>query len=76
MALNIAGRVWTYSLRGIIYHGTDHFTARVITSSGAVWYHDGMLTGANLREEGHISACQDLMTCHSRMAIITVYIQN
>ncbi|KAF8887192.1 hypothetical protein BD779DRAFT_1441193, partial [Infundibulicybe gibba] len=51
MTINVAGRVWTYSLRGIIYHGSGHFTARVITSSGTMWYHDGIVTGANLREE-------------------------
>lgn len=32
-------------LRGIIYYGSYHFTARVIDVQDNVWYHDGMLTG-------------------------------
>jgi hypothetical protein len=37
-----------YHLRGIIYFAADHFTAQVITNSGMVWYHDGLLTGQSL----------------------------
>ncbi|KAF8229950.1 hypothetical protein L208DRAFT_1284215, partial [Tricholoma matsutake] len=37
-----------YHLRGIIYYAAEHFTARVITGSGMVWYHDGLLTGQSL----------------------------
>ena len=41
-----------YDLRGVIYYVADHFTARVITSSGMVWYHDRLLTGWSLVYEG------------------------
>ena len=41
-----------YDLRGVIYYAADHFTTRVITSSGMVWYHDGLLTGRSLVYEG------------------------
>ncbi|KAF8222805.1 hypothetical protein L208DRAFT_1213142, partial [Tricholoma matsutake] len=37
-----------YDLRGVIYYVANHFTARVITGSGMVWYHDGLLTGWSL----------------------------
>jgi hypothetical protein len=40
-----------YSLRGIIYFENDHFTERVITRTGMVWFHDGMLTGRSLLYE-------------------------
>ncbi|KAF8170492.1 hypothetical protein K438DRAFT_1535142, partial [Mycena galopus ATCC 62051] len=33
-----------YVLRGLIYSGGSHFTARVITSTGGIWYHDGIET--------------------------------
>ncbi|KAF8874336.1 hypothetical protein BD779DRAFT_1476546 [Infundibulicybe gibba] len=38
--LVVEERQYSYILRGIIYHGNDHFTARVITEGGGVWYHD------------------------------------
>ena len=37
-----------YHLRGVIYFAADHFTARVITNAGKVWYHDGLFTGQSL----------------------------
>ena len=40
-----------YSLRGIIYFENGHFTERVITCTGMVWFHDGMLTGRSLSYE-------------------------
>ena len=43
-----------YSLRGVIYYAADHFTVRFITSAGAVWYHDGLLTGRSLVYENTV----------------------
>jgi Helitron helicase-like domain at N-terminus/PIF1-like helicase len=40
-----------YSLRGIIYFKNGHFTERVITRTGMVWFHDGMFTGRSLLYE-------------------------
>jgi hypothetical protein len=37
-----------YSLRGVIYFAANHFTARVVTQAGIVWFHDGMLSGSTL----------------------------
>jgi hypothetical protein len=38
------GSVW-YTLRGIIYHSSNHFTCRFISSQGQWWYHDSMTCG-------------------------------
>src|SRR5882757_7066118 len=35
-----------YQLKGLVYHGAFHFTSRMVTSDGSVWFHDGQL-GAN-----------------------------
>ncbi|KAF8218438.1 hypothetical protein L208DRAFT_1351415, partial [Tricholoma matsutake] len=48
-----------YYLRGVIYFAANHFTARLITRSGMVWYHDGIFTGRSLiyerkRNCGHL----------------------
>ena len=40
-----------YKLRGVIYFSGEHFTSRVITSNGMIWFHDGMFTGNSLLYE-------------------------
>jgi hypothetical protein len=37
-----------YSLRGVIYFAANHFTARVVTQTGIVWFHDGIFSGSTL----------------------------
>ena len=48
-----------YTLRGVVYLDNEHFTSRVITSTGMIWFHDRLLTGASLvyesRDIGSIS---------------------
>jgi hypothetical protein len=59
-----------YSLRGIIYYENSHFTERVITSTGMVWFHDGMFTGRSLLYESSnltsISRDNAVMAFYSR----------
>ncbi|KAF8871882.1 hypothetical protein BD779DRAFT_1451485 [Infundibulicybe gibba] len=73
MTLLVDGRQHSYALRGIVYHGDNHFTARVVTVEGRVWYHDGMVTGRELVPEGILTSRIDLTSCQSRTAIVTVY---
>ncbi|KAJ7439586.1 hypothetical protein B0H11DRAFT_1751785 [Mycena galericulata] len=42
--LNCAGRRVSLKLSGIIYHGSKHFAARIITPGGGIWFHDGITT--------------------------------
>ncbi|KAF8237138.1 hypothetical protein L208DRAFT_1248708, partial [Tricholoma matsutake] len=58
-----------YNLRGVIYYAADHFTVWVITGSGMVWYHDGLLTGQSLVYE---SMAPNLITHEN--AIIGIYL--
>lgn len=44
-----------YRLCGIIYHGSAHFTCRVIDSLGNIWYHDGITTMNKCEFEGNLS---------------------
>ncbi|KAF8230308.1 hypothetical protein L208DRAFT_1282563, partial [Tricholoma matsutake] len=59
-----------YYLRGIIYYVAEHFTAQVITGSGMVWYHDGLLTGWSLVYEN----CTNVIPHDD--AILGVYFQS
>jgi hypothetical protein len=29
-------------LKGIVYHGENHFTSRIITKDGKIWFNDGL----------------------------------
>jgi len=53
------GRKVRYHLKGIIYYGGYHFTARVVTSQGDVWYHDGMTIARECKYEGKFSGLVD-----------------
>ncbi|KAI9061414.1 hypothetical protein FKP32DRAFT_1543130, partial [Trametes sanguinea] len=41
-----------YNLRGIVYHGYEHFTSRYIDRNGTVWFHDGASSGQFCIKEG------------------------
>ncbi|KAJ7247262.1 hypothetical protein C8J57DRAFT_965680, partial [Mycena rebaudengoi] len=47
-----AGRSINHRLRGIVYHGSEHFTVRLFTSNGHIWFHDGIMTGSTTKYEG------------------------
>ncbi|KAJ7018503.1 hypothetical protein C8F04DRAFT_977220 [Mycena alexandri] len=47
------------TLRGIIYGGQAHFTARFVGRDGTLWFHDGITTGSNCIEEVNESALTD-----------------
>jgi hypothetical protein len=65
-----------FGLKGIIYTGDFHFTARVCTD-GVVWFHDGMVTGRNCKYEGKLSAFSDsdLSKCNEKTLSLVVYAQ-
>ena len=63
-----------YKLRGIIYYGQSHFTARVIQDNGLVWYHNSS-AGKNLEYEGTLGNLLDnnLSVCEERLATVAMY---
>jgi hypothetical protein len=34
----------TMNLKGVVYYGQNHYTSRIIDTSGNIWFHDGMNT--------------------------------
>jgi len=63
----------TYSLRGVIYYddAAEHFTARIVTKAGIVWYHDGIFTGRSLVYQSGPNS-----SLPREGAIIAIYIRN
>jgi hypothetical protein len=70
-------RINKYYLKGIIYHGGFHFTARIIQQDNTVWFHDGQL-GRYCHMERAIKEFNkdDLNYCGDRRACLAIYIQN
>jgi len=65
----------TYHLRGVIYHGNNHFTCRVVSPLELVWFHDGLVTGSTMVLDGNLSSQIDLYTCREKSATVAVYLR-
>ena len=65
-------------LRGIVYHGENHFTSRIISQDGDMWFHDGMTTGTGCENDGHLRITSDkkLYNCKGRQLVLAVYAQS
>ncbi|KAJ7019096.1 hypothetical protein C8F04DRAFT_976173 [Mycena alexandri] len=63
------------TLRGIVYGGAAHFTARYISTDGSVWFHDGITTGSRCVEEGNLNSMDVASLNHARgkTALTLVY---
>ncbi|KAJ7746062.1 hypothetical protein B0H16DRAFT_1313801 [Mycena metata] len=75
LCFDVSGTMSILRLRGVIYGGGFHFTARYITDSGAVWFHDGMSTGRECILEGNLDNLSPafLRNARGKPAINLVY---
>jgi hypothetical protein len=65
-----------YQLRGIIYHGDLHFTARLITMNHIAWNYDGQRNaGIPVKDTTVSNDVNKLTTLHGRRAYIYVYLR-
>ncbi|KAI0355689.1 hypothetical protein OH77DRAFT_1454191 [Trametes cingulata] len=73
--LTVTGQPYLMRLRGVIYHGANHFTARFLDHAGVVWYHDGasQTTGC-VREERSVRGELPMETARSRGACHYIYV--
>ncbi|KAG8826927.1 hypothetical protein FRC18_009949 [Serendipita sp. 400] len=70
----------TYTLRGVLYHGSAHYTARIFLPPAyptqanpyVMWNYDGM-TGAPSLEGTFDASSEQLLTCKQRSAIYFLY---
>ncbi|KAF8575387.1 hypothetical protein K439DRAFT_1370064 [Ramaria rubella] len=46
----------TFRLAGVIYFGSEHFTAQIVDHGMKVWYHDGITTKRSCTYEGDLSS--------------------
>jgi len=58
---------YIYNLIGIVYYGSNHFTARIILEDGQIWFHDDITTGHNTIYDGSlILNCPELYICRGK----------
>jgi hypothetical protein len=76
----VNGKVANFKLRGLIYLGDFHFTARFVTSEGNIWYHDGKdRIAKTCIPDGHIKQIQEddyWQTCRGRSLVMSIYSKN
>jgi len=47
----------------------------ILVSMGTIWYNDGMITGNNSIEDGHLSTMsyEELKTCNGKILVLAIY---
>ncbi len=66
-----------YRLIGLMYHGSRHFTAKIVEKDGGIWFHDGARTGRQCVYMGNLdkASVKDLATAErGRKCIAGLYI--
>ena len=76
--VSIDNCVSMYTLLAIIYYTDQHFTAKIVTCDGRIWYYDGLaLINPNiqptLEEVGSIHCQPDLWICRGGQATAAIY---
>jgi hypothetical protein len=71
----IDGKIINLKLKGLIYHGSFHFTSRIISKDGDVWYNDGKEMGRECIMEGHrkLLSEEDWLMKNGRKLILSIY---
>ncbi|KAI0037705.1 hypothetical protein FA95DRAFT_1506651 [Auriscalpium vulgare] len=62
-----------YKLKGIIYFGHAHFTARIIGDSAETWFHDGITTGRVCISEEKFNTISDIYQTRGYKASVLIY---
>ena len=72
------GTQYFFKLRGVIYFSQNHFTSRIITQSGQIWFHDGMILQHSMRYEGLLDTelCPDIFYSNNGNAVLAIYTQD
>ena len=78
LTLDCVGIRRTMNLRGVIYGGGFHFTAKFISMAGVVWFHDGMTARRDCLEEGTLGQMDlsSLQTASGKSAVMLIYAES
>ena len=74
ISIKIENLEYSYNLVGIVYYGSEHFTARIILEDGQIWFHDGVTTMQTSQYDGSLALnCPELYMCRGRRASLALY---
>ena len=75
--LNKDGIQYLFKLKGVIYFSQNHFTSRIITRNGQIWFHDGMTLQHSMRYEGLLDTelCPNIFYSNNGNAVLAIYTQ-
>ena len=74
ISIKIENLEYSYNLVGIVYYGSEHFTAQIILEDGQIWFHDGVTTMQTSQYDGSLALnCPELYTCQGRCASLALY---
>ncbi|EIM87775.1 uncharacterized protein STEHIDRAFT_54710 [Stereum hirsutum FP-91666 SS1] len=73
MKVDYGGRKTKYRLAGVVYHGTYHFTARLIDKNSNTWCHDGMTNAGKCIPAGKVKDVPDMSVLEGRVACLAIY---
>src|ERR1700678_3134100 len=78
LLLSKNGIQYFFKLRGVIYFSQNHFTSRIITQSGQIWFHDDMTLQHSMRYEGLLDTelCPDIFYSNKGNAVLEIYTQD
>ena len=62
----------SYSLFGVLYFADAHYMSRFVSSSGDVWFHDG-LVGSDMVFDGHVGDLSSLCSRGAAKAAVVLY---
>lgn len=61
----IGTQIHEYRIKGLVYHGDNHFTSAYIDKNQDIWYHDGIATGKNHEYQGSLRTTRNNNIIHS-----------
>ena len=72
--VNSQGSVYaaTLRLKGLVYHGSYHFTCWIIDESDNIWFHDGTSTGRTSTHDGKFGTISqpNLKVCRNKEYVL------
>jgi hypothetical protein len=76
--LNKNGIQYLFKLKGVIYFSGNHFTSRIITQSGQIWFHDGIALQHSMRYEGLLDTnfCPNIFYSNNENPVLAIYTQH
>ena len=76
--INFQGSVHatTLHLKGLVYHGSYHFTCQIIDHSDDIWFHDSISTGRTSIHDGIFGTVSqpNLKVCRNKQGLVSAII--